>query len=898
MKPKAYFILSTHWDREWYQTFQNYRYQLVGLIDDILNGIIKKEFSGPFYTDGQVCLLEDYLEIRPDKSEIIRQHLKDGKLVSGPWYVLPDEFLISGESIIRNLRLGTKTVRQLGGQSSKVGFLCDMFGHISQIPQILNGFGIKAAILWRGVEIKSRNAIWQGADGSKLAAYVFPHANGYGDYAIAVRNAIKDYFDKFDAETFCKNLDNFLENEAKNSDVEPLLIFDGLDHQHWDKQAYQQIQKHLKDSDKYEFIHTSLDDFMAAMLTESDKIKETIGPELRQVSGQNYKEGGGHLIFGVLSSRVDIKQSNTECQNMLCGWAEPFSLFSSISTGQEYPQGFLDTAWKWLILNHPHDSICGCSIDQVHEDMKYRFSQSIQISERLTNEALKNIAASIDTNIDDDQMRVTVFNPLAQEIDQVVQIPVQIPAGWNCFEEFFGFEKIFGFKVYNPEGKEIEYQRLAQHLGIKNKIILQTKMTHTYESTQVDIALKLKIPALGYTSLTICKTEQAQPIRHSSNHRLCHSGNTLENEFLKVAVLPNGTLNILDKQSGQCYENLLCFEDNADIGDGWYHGLAVNDETFYSSACSANVSVVHNGPEMASIKIENEMSLPQEFIFSQMKRSPVRKDLNISTVITLTEDSKYLEVQTTVYNIIKDHRLRVVLPTSAKAESYLTDSVFDVIERKIALSKDNHLNLELDTDTKPQQSWTAISDGTRGLAVASLGLYETAVSDEPEKPIKLTLFRSTQKTVHTSGEPNGQLQKQLKFKYLIMPISGKIDRLSIFHKAQQLGYSIKTVQLLSNELKNLNIAKNLPAQDGLLEIKGAVLTSLSKFDNKPEIRFFNPADEKAVAMLKLGSKYSSLFKNACKVDNQGNPKDKPTQIDSDILKVNMQPKEIGTICLL
>ena len=206
MKRRIYFVLSTHWDREWYQTFQNYRYQLVHLLDDILEGIEQKKLNGPFYTDGQVCLLEDYLVIRPEKLPTIQKYLKDSNLVSGPWYVLPDEFLVSGESLIRNLRLGVQTVRNFGAEPSKTGFLCDMFGHISQMPQILGGFGVETAILWRGVKTVSRNVVWEGADGTRLPAYVFPYNNGYGAYVIEVRNAIKDHFKKFDAELFGKNL--------------------------------------------------------------------------------------------------------------------------------------------------------------------------------------------------------------------------------------------------------------------------------------------------------------------------------------------------------------------------------------------------------------------------------------------------------------------------------------------------------------------------------------------------------------------------------------------------------------------------------------------------------------------------------------------------------------------
>ena len=149
-KRKVHFVLGTHWDREWHHTFQDFRYYLVKLFNDILDGWENGRLKGPFQTDGQAIILEDYLEIRPEKRAILEQHAKEGHFVIGPWYVMPDEFNVSGESLIRNLRLGREIARNFGGIPSSAGYMCDIFGHISQMPQILAGFGISAAFLWRG----------------------------------------------------------------------------------------------------------------------------------------------------------------------------------------------------------------------------------------------------------------------------------------------------------------------------------------------------------------------------------------------------------------------------------------------------------------------------------------------------------------------------------------------------------------------------------------------------------------------------------------------------------------------------------------------------------------------------------------------------------------------------
>lgn len=136
-KRRVHYVLSTHWDREWHHTFQDFRYYLVKLFNDVLEGWENGSLKGPFQTDGQAIILEDYLEIHPEKRPLIEKHVKAGRLVVGPWFVMPDEFTISGESIIRNLRLGREVAREFGGEPSSAGFMCDIFGHISQMPQIL-----------------------------------------------------------------------------------------------------------------------------------------------------------------------------------------------------------------------------------------------------------------------------------------------------------------------------------------------------------------------------------------------------------------------------------------------------------------------------------------------------------------------------------------------------------------------------------------------------------------------------------------------------------------------------------------------------------------------------------------------------------------------------------------
>ena len=213
-KRKVHFVLGTHWDREWHHTFQDFRYYLVKLFNDILDGWENGSLLGPFQTDGQAIILEDYLEIHPERRPLIKQHAKEGRLVIGPWYVMPDEFNVSGESLIRNIRLGREIARDFGGTPSSAGYMCDIFGHISQMPQILDGFQIPAAFLWRGTNPNGkRNLIWEGADGTEIAVYRFG-GGAYCDYATNVRRAHDHSETEYDLEIFFDRLENFLEKEV------------------------------------------------------------------------------------------------------------------------------------------------------------------------------------------------------------------------------------------------------------------------------------------------------------------------------------------------------------------------------------------------------------------------------------------------------------------------------------------------------------------------------------------------------------------------------------------------------------------------------------------------------------------------------------------------------------
>lgn len=905
----VFYVPSSHWDREWYLPFQDYRHKLVRLMDQVLADLASGVMEGPFTGDGQAILIEDYLEIRPEKEAELRAHVAEGRIVFGPWYVLPDEFLVSGESLLRNLRFGKSIVRSFGGEPSTAGFVCDLFGHNSQMPQILMGFGSVGGLVWRGVDIrKGGRFLWEGADGSCLPTYRFGKS-GYCDYTYKVRRSTDERI-AFDPEEAAEALAAFIEEERERMGPDsPALVFDGGDHLLLDPRHYAVLQDHAKKTQDYCLRHGTLDAFLEGMAASFTGDEPRVRGELREPTRWPTTEDQSFLIPGCLASRVWAKQENAALESLLCDWVEPFAAFAHLALGIEHPSGFLQVAWRWLLQNHPHDSICGCSVDQVHEDMKYRFSQCRQLGERLLDESLRTLAAAAPGSLAPHERRLAVFNSLPEPRTGVFEFEVEIPVEWPEFTEFFGYEPKPAFRLFRGE-EPIPYQRLGTRRSVTRKRLRDLHYPKPYKVHVVRVAAELALPALGAAQLRVEGIEtkgngadhlgnRHVPVtRHPAAPGLRTGRCTMENAFLRVAIQPDGGLTLVDKASGQRYTDLNLFEDDADIGDGWYHGPTVNRRDVVSG--SAQIELLCDTPLLTTFVVRQTLLLPRAYDTRTDARSTERAPLLCESFITLRADAEGLDVETHIENSIHDHRLRVLFPTGADATTYLADAPFDVVERPIALRADNHTYREMEVETKPQQSWTAVFDQSRGLAlVCSGGLLETAVPDRPERPIALTLFRATGRTKMTDGEPEGQMEGMpLTFRYRILPLVGQPDRSELFRHARILADGIRTVCLSQSDLDFERGKYDGPEQatGELLRLEGAAVpTSIRQVDGATEIRVFNPHEVEVTASLLPGEHLPA--EGACLVDFESQPMSETLSIAEDGITAQVGPKKIRTIRL-
>jgi len=349
MKKQVIAYLHTHWDREWYREYEVFRLRLVRVFDNVLE-LLKNGKIPCFYFDGQVAALLDYLELRPEKEKLVRKLIKDKKLFIGPFYCLVDEFLTDKTCFCKNLEIGSKIAKDFGC-GDFIGYLADTFGHSKNVPTVLKEFGVDKAIVWRGV-------------GDLPSEFIFNGVNTV--------NLIRGYFmDIFSAKISIEEKAGWLQRDLdliaeKSSDY--LLLPIGADHLGVECDIAEQIKQVNAILTDYEITLGSPFDYF-----EKVKFKTKWNDELRDNSKT-------FILQGAYSARTKLKQMNVKCSYLL----EQADKLQQ-KYGSEY-NNVVEYAYKMLLQNQAHDSICGCSTDLVHQENMIRYEKIIQIANTIIEE--------------------------------------------------------------------------------------------------------------------------------------------------------------------------------------------------------------------------------------------------------------------------------------------------------------------------------------------------------------------------------------------------------------------------------------------------------------------------------------------------------------------------------
>jgi len=828
---RAFIVPHTHWDREWYQTFQQFRIRLIDLINNLIDILKKDKTFSDFIMDGQTIILEDYLEVHPEKREILKKYITEGRIHVGPWYILPDEFLVSSESIVRNLLLGHKIAFEFG-RVMKVGYIPDPFGHISQMPQILRGFGIDNIIFWRGIEYdqsQGNEFIWQGPDGTELFAVHLPKV-GYCN-AMSLPEDVEQAY-----KLIKEAIEDLLSRETSKS----LLLLNGVDH----LEAQPHIPRLAKELNKS---FTDIEIKQGNLKEYIDYAKETIKPNLNRVTGEFRSGKDTPIIQSVYSSRMYIKQANERCETLLENWVEPTASLAWM-LGKDYPQSLIWTSWKWLLKNHPHDSICGCSIDQVHEEMITRFNWSRQIAQEVINKNLDYITGKIKIDyLNKEELALVVFNPLPYSIDENVKARIK-------FTKEINFNRV---KVLTTEGEEIPNQ--LKGYGLDHKIIFNPFDSPKFpEVNYADISFTVKdIPACGYKTFII---KAVNEVRVSKEYETdIRTGiDYIENKYYKViAEKDNGTVTIVDKLNNKEFKNFNRFVDGGDAGDEYTYSPPLNDEIIVSRL--NNLSILEVGPSEAVLKISGKMMLPVGLKSDRKSRKNKKVECSVESEIKLYSEVQRIEFNTKFDNRASDHRLRVEFPTAIKTDYVYVNGHFDVVKRFIKLS-DGEGWRERCFKTAHNSGFVDINNKEYGLAVLNLGLPEYEIFPE-NNTIALTLLRcvgwlSRGDLMYRKEEagpslptPEAQCLGEHVFSYALIPHQGNWDTACISQRTKRYKTKILTRQL-ENQIGDL------PSSFSFVQLEGECLEisaiKKSEFENKLVIRVYNPIDRKTMGKIKLG----------------------------------------------
>jgi mannosylglycerate hydrolase len=875
----VHLVPHTHWDREWYRPFQTFRMQLVELVDLVLE-MLEADPRFSFTLDGQLATVDDYLAIRPNAEERIRHLVTTGRLAVGPWQILMDEFLCSGETMIRNLEMGMRRAAELGG-SMRVGYLPDMFGHVAQMPQLLRGVGIDNAVLWRGVPaaIDRHRFSWCAPNGSSVATEYL--AEGYGNAAhlFALPGRLVDKLPLLD-----RSLRPFFGDD-------PLLAMYGSDHTAPRRDLMAMVDELNAGQSEYELEVDTLADYVA------DTSRGEDGPLWR---GELRSSARANMLMGVTSARIDLKQATGQAERALERYAEPMQALWG--DPDAWPGAYLDLAWGRLIENSAHDSICGCSIDPVVSQVLIRYAEAEQVARGLADRAARRVAARVPRD------GFVILNPSPSERRGLAELSLPVPQDWDAvaFElgdgrrmptqeldrneravweaEMSGREvslirrrihgrELFGrhlvaFAVGEADGmRELTLEvdddptgwfDVDEMLGAV-ELAADAAPDETWRVRVLAIARRrliaeVQVPALGWSAVRALGGSVAidDPVQAAEGR--------LSNGMLTVTVATNGTLR-LDAADGTVLEGVARLVDGGDEGDSYNYAPPAQDGLI-EEPIGVEHTLEERGPLRGLLRVVRTYRWPRGL--SEGARSTETVDARVVLTCELRAGEPFVRLELTFENPSEDHRLRIHVPLARQAAGSSAEGQFAVVERS---DEPDGGHGEVPLPTYPARTFASAG----GAAVLSRHVVEYELLERRE--LAITILRATGLISRNENAyreepagpqiaiPDGQCRGPWQFELAVMPHAGTWSEAGVIEAAERYRHDLLVVPGAASE------SAELPAPTQGLELTGhgVTLSSLRRREGWLELRLTCENAEAQEAVLR------GDFSEAREVDLLGEP---------------------------
>ena len=882
MMYNMHLIINTHWDREYRWSFAETQMRLAEAVDDLIDIMNRDPEFKNFHTDSQVSMLDDYLDIRPERTEELKRLVADGRILTGPWYTLPAEFLVSGESLVRNLNLGHKISKELG-KVMKVAYNIFSWGQVSQLPQIYKQFGMDTIIFYRGVDQSKLDRLefkWKAPDGTEAIGLTFgayhrlnfwrlvylPYILG-GDsvegenYKISRNNLKSAHMTHIcdsasdmvnhrvlgqgcakDINGAVKGLKELIDTVKDKSSTPDLLFLQGFDQENPDP-IVTELVKELNEKTDYGKIEiTDLESYVKTL--KADLEKEGLKDKLDVLEGEMLEvervgDAFGPLYNGVFSARIPIKIRNNRCEALLTGWSEPAAVFNMLSGG-EYPRVPLSKAWKELLKNHQHDGIGGCHIDRVTVAMEERYNKVCDIGDSIVRNSLVELTANIDfSRLGEKEIGLAVFNSMPVRRKEVVNCVVDVPADWG-FRWSGTNRRDFNIEARDSAGNfipcsvsKLDDDYVFGYLKFGNVMGYQT--TRCYISVLVDV------PPCGFTSVTLTPKK----LKGALNSSMVYSANCMQNENLRVEINENGSLDITDLKTGKTFKKMNYFEDSSDKGGPLRYDPAYEAGVMNTLSERPEIKLIRNNALEAVYRITYRWNLPEsieaplrihvphgsEWVEQgPLQRSERYVEETIVTEVSLKKGGTSVDISTKVDNKARDHRLRVMFPTMLEnAAESIADSPFDVVKRPIAIP-DSTGWYEEASRTWPTKSLVAVSDGDGTTCVVKHDCFtEYEVTDNADRAIALTMLRC----FSTAGNPTETFCYQelaecigsYTYNYAI-EFANTADTAELLRSAQKFTTPVHTAQTTAHK-------GTFSAEKSFINLKGDsfIVTAVKAADN-------------------------------------------------------------------
>lgn len=544
-----------------------------------------------------------------------------------------------------------------------------------------------------------------------------------------------------------------------------------------------------------------------------------------------------HRTIG--STRMDIKIAHARIENKIVNLLEPLATLAW-TLGFDYHHGLLEKMWKEILKNHAHDSIGCCCSDKVHREIVARFELAEDMADNLIRFYMRKIADNMPQS---DADKLVLFNLMPWPREEVINTTVRLRGSQ--------------FNLRDGRGQPVPY--FIRHAREIDPGLIDRQIVHygNYDPfMEFDIQISQIVPSMGYRTLYIEANQPGNVVTPKSK-----TEGILENAFWQIALNEDGSLRLVDKDSGVRYDRVFQIEEGSDDGDEYDYSPAKEEWAITSANAKPQYDIIHEAWQSRAI-IRYEIAVPRNLSERRAKQCSGR--VGVETVITLSHNSRRIDADINLDNQADDHRIRVLIPTPFNTDVVLADTQFGSLTRPV---KDCAMNVWQQEGWKeaPVPVWNMLNyavlqEGRNGIAVFSEGLREFEVIGEENKTFAITLLRGVgllgkEDLLLRPGRPSGikmpvsdsQLRGSFScrlslFSYIGTPVTAGV--------AQQARAWLTPVQCYNKipwDAMKLNKAKfNVPESYSLLKMPpvGCLISALKKAEDRQELilRLFNPAE--------------------------------------------------------